>query len=127
MTFKVWIHGLIAALLGALGTAGAAALAVPKDFNLSHDGLIDFAKIIGIPGSILRIYVPQAISAPIRIIHCDRNRHQDHQFNPGMNMATIKQSLRSIYYMGGAPAVITAVVKAPWVWLIMKLRGDRNG
>lgn len=48
-TWKAWLHGLSAAIIGAAATAGSAALAAPQDFNLTRHGLIEFGKLLGIP------------------------------------------------------------------------------
>jgi hypothetical protein len=48
-TIKQWLHGLGAALIGAVATAVPLALADPHDFDFSRHGLIDFARIIGFP------------------------------------------------------------------------------
>lgn len=52
-SLKPWLHGLGAAVIGAAATAGSAALADPQQFNFSqffsHHGLIQFAKLLGIP------------------------------------------------------------------------------
>ena len=51
-TFKQWLHGLGAALIGAVATAVPLALADPHDFDFSQHGLVDFARII-VPPAIL--------------------------------------------------------------------------
>jgi hypothetical protein len=50
-SWRLWLHGLAAAAIGAAATAGSAALAVPDSFNFSHQGLINFAKLLGIPAA----------------------------------------------------------------------------
>jgi hypothetical protein len=47
--FRIWLHGLVAAAVTALSTAATGALALPGDFNFSHDGLIKMAKLVAVP------------------------------------------------------------------------------
>lgn len=49
MTFRQWIHGLGAAVIGAAATAGSAMVADPSGFNFTKHGMEDFAKLLGIP------------------------------------------------------------------------------
>jgi hypothetical protein len=49
---QAWIHSIAAAFIGAFATAGTGALTLPGVFNLSHDGLINFAKITLAPAII---------------------------------------------------------------------------
>jgi hypothetical protein len=51
-SFKQWLHGLGAALIGAIATAVPLALADPRDFDFSRHGLIDFARTVGFPAAI---------------------------------------------------------------------------
>lgn len=50
-SWKVWLHGLAAAFIGAGATAAAGALGLPSVFNFSHEGLINFAKVCIIPAA----------------------------------------------------------------------------
>ena len=45
MNWKVWLHGLGAAIIGAVSTAVSAALVKPDTFNFTHSGLIALAQI----------------------------------------------------------------------------------
>jgi hypothetical protein len=51
-TFKQWLHGLGAAVIGAASAAIPLALGDPHDFNLSRRGLLDFARVVGVPALI---------------------------------------------------------------------------
>ena len=46
---KIWLHGLFAGAIGSFSTAAGGALTLPEVFNLSHDGLINLAKITLVP------------------------------------------------------------------------------
>jgi hypothetical protein len=46
---KVWLHGLFAGVIGSFSTAAGGALTLPGVFNLSHEGLVNLAKITLIP------------------------------------------------------------------------------
>ena len=48
-TTKAWLKGLAAAAISALSTAAGGAVVLPAIFNLSHDGLINTAKIVIVP------------------------------------------------------------------------------
>ena len=52
---QVWLHGLFAGAIGSFSTAAGGALTLPGVFNLSHDGLINLAKITLIP-SLLTVF-----------------------------------------------------------------------
>lgn len=45
-SWKGWVHGLGAALIGGAASAGAAALAAPQAFNFTHQGLVAFGKVV---------------------------------------------------------------------------------
>lgn len=49
---RTWLHGLFAAAIGSFATAAGGALTLPGVFNLSHNGLINFAKITVVPAMI---------------------------------------------------------------------------
>lgn len=42
---KIWLHGLLAAVIGGASTAASAALVDTVTFNFSHAGLIALGKI----------------------------------------------------------------------------------
>jgi hypothetical protein len=46
---KVWLHGLFAGAIGSFSAAAGGVLTLPEVFNLSHDGLINLAKITLVP------------------------------------------------------------------------------
>jgi hypothetical protein len=51
-SWKPWLHGLFAVIIGGAASGAAAAFAEPQDFNFSHSGLIAFAKVIVVGGLI---------------------------------------------------------------------------
>jgi uncharacterized membrane protein YadS len=51
-SWKTWLHGLGAAVIGGAAAAATAAFAEPKDFNFTHAGLIAFAKVVIIGAAI---------------------------------------------------------------------------
>ena len=46
---KVWLHGLFAGAIGSFSTGAGGVLTLPGVFNLSHEGLINLAKITLVP------------------------------------------------------------------------------
>jgi zinc transporter ZupT len=42
---KMWLKGLIAAVIGGAANAVSAVIAAPQTFNFSHEGLIAIAKL----------------------------------------------------------------------------------
>lgn len=49
---KAWVYGLAAAFITAFSTGAIGALALPTVFNMSHDGLCNFAKLTLAPALI---------------------------------------------------------------------------
>ena len=45
MTWKIWLHSLVAAAIGGASTTLGAALVAPDVFNFTHDGLVKFAQL----------------------------------------------------------------------------------
>jgi len=46
-TLKAWLHGLLGAAIGAIGTAIPLVIVAPQNFNFSGPGLIQLAKACG--------------------------------------------------------------------------------
>lgn len=51
-TTKAWLQSLLSAFISAFSTGAVGALALPTVFNLSHDGLWNFAKLTLAPALI---------------------------------------------------------------------------
>jgi hypothetical protein len=49
---KTWAHGLFAAMIGGAASSLSGALALPGTFNLTHDGLVNMAKLGTLPALI---------------------------------------------------------------------------
>ncbi len=54
-TTKAWIHGLVAAGIGAIATAASGVLALPTVFNFTHDGLMNVLKLTMVP-TLLQVF-----------------------------------------------------------------------
>lgn len=50
--WKGWAHGLFAAMIGGGASSLSGALALPGTFNLTHDGMINMAKLGALPALI---------------------------------------------------------------------------
>lgn len=46
---RLWIHGLLAAFIGAFSTAASGAIALPTVFNFTHDGVMNMLKLSLVP------------------------------------------------------------------------------
>jgi hypothetical protein len=49
MNFKVWLHGLLAAVISAFSSAASGAIALPSVFSFTHDGFMNMLKLAAIP------------------------------------------------------------------------------
>lgn len=49
MNFKLWLHGLLTAVVSAFASAASGAIALPTVFTFDKHGFINMAKLASIP------------------------------------------------------------------------------